>query len=163
MTTPTPPAPLKKRAVRFNRLEINTGTEELPEWTPVRGLTSIPLELSPEEVDVSDFDSEGWSDSLTTFRSWTLNVTGWEGFTGPEDQPVEDPGQEALRTAGLLTGSEAYVQVRMYRTDNNLGYEGRGTANWSGKGGEVKGVEPFNCSITGSGALTPFTYTPPAA
>ncbi|PXY20311.1 phage tail tube protein [Prauserella endophytica] len=161
MTTPAPPAQLKKRAVRFQRLEINTGTEETPNWVPVRGLTSIPLELSPEEVDTSDFDSDGWSDSLTTFRSWTLNVTGFEGFTGEEASPVEDPGQEALKAAGIATGSDAYVQVRMYRTDNNKGYQGRGSANWSGTGGDVKGVSPFNCNITGAGALTPFTYTPP--
>lgn len=152
--------PLKKRAVRFQRLEVNTGTEAAPVWTPVRGLTSIPLEITPTEEDTSDFDSEGWADSLTTFRAWTLNVEGFEGFTGEDATPVEDPGQEALRTAGLATGSDAYVQVRMYRTDNNKGYEGRGSANWTGKGGTVKGVEPFRCNITGSGTLSPVTVTP---
>ncbi|MDQ0377964.1 phage tail tube protein [Amycolatopsis thermophila] len=159
MTTPTQPAPLKKRAVRFQRLEINTGTEDTPVWTPVRGLTTVELQVSPEEVDVSDFDSEGWADSLTTFRSWNVNIEGWEGYTGPDDEPIEDPGQDALKAKGLSTGSDAYVDVRMYRTDNNKGYQGRATANWSGTGGGVKGVTPFNCPLTGSGALTPYTHT----
>lgn len=152
--------PLKKLPVRFQRLEMNTGSEESPTWTRVRGLTTIELTIEPNEVDVSDFDSEGWSDSLTTFRSWALNVQGYEGYTGPDNAPVEDPGQAALKARGLATGAGAYADVRFYRTDNNKGYTGRVSANWSGTGGEVKGVSPFNCPMTGSGELSPYTHTP---
>lgn len=160
MTAPAP-TPLKKRAVRFNRLEVNTGTEATPAWTVVRGLSRIELPITAEEVDVSDFDSEGWSDSLTTFRSWSVNVEGFDGFTGPGETPVDDPGQLALKNKGLLTGYDAYADVRMYRTDNQKGYSGRVSVNWSGAGGELKGVEPFNCTLTGAGALSAFTYVPP--
>lgn len=152
-------APLLKRAVRFKTLEINTGDTTTPVWTTVRGLTTVQLTIEPNEVDVSDFDSEGWADSLTTFRNWTVNVEGWEGYTDDSGSPVEDPGQEAVRTRGLSTGSAAYAQIRLYRTDNTKGYEGRVSVNFSGTGGEVKGVEPFNCTMTGSGLLSPVTVT----
>ncbi|OZM73972.1 hypothetical protein CFN78_06705 [Amycolatopsis antarctica] len=157
MTTPTPPAPLKKRAVRFQRLEVNTGTEETPVWTTVRGMTKLEMPIEAEEVDTSDFDSGGWADSLTTFRSWKVDYEGFEGFTGPDDSPVEDPGQEALRARGIQTGSEAYADVRLFRTDNGKGYQGRVSVNWNGTGGEVKGVSPFNGSLTGSGVLSAAT------
>lgn len=160
MTAPAP-APLKKRAVRYKTLEVNTGSEETPVWTKVRGLTKVELGLEPEEVDVSDFDSDGYSDSLTTFRSWNLSIEGFEGYTGEDDEPIEDPGQEALKARGLLTGAEAYADVRVYRTDNGKGHQGRVSVNWSGSGGEVKGVEPFNCALTGSGKLSAITVTTP--
>lgn len=152
-------APLKKRAVRFKKLEVNTGTESSPSWTPVRGLTQIEMQIDPNEVDTSDFDSDGWADSLTTFRSWTVNFQGWEGYTDDTGSPVEDPGQEEIRSKGLTTGADAYADVRMYRTDNGKGYEGRVSVNWNGTGGEVKGVEPFNGTLTGAGKLSPTTVT----
>lgn len=153
-------APIKKRPVRFNRLEVNTGTDAVPVWTLVKGLSKIELPVTAEEVDVSDFDSDGWSDSLTTFRGWSVNVEGFDGFTGPNDTQIDDPGQLALKTKGLLTGPDAYADIRMYRTDNNKGYSGRVSVNWSGIGGDLKGVEPFKCALTGSGALSAYTNTP---
>jgi predicted secreted protein len=151
---------LKKRLTRRWKLQVNTGTEESPVYTDVLGISSITLNIEANEVDVSDFDSEGWSDSLTTFRSWSIAVQGFDGYTGTSGAPVEDPGQAYLKTKGLLTGDDAYVGVRLYRTDTNKGYEGRATANYTNVGGEVKGAEPFNCNLTGSGELSAYTHTP---
>lgn len=151
---------LKKRLSRLWVLEVNTGDDVTPAWTRVNGLTSATLSVEPNEVDVSDFDSEGWSDNLTTFRSWSLALAGFDGYTGADNAPVDDPGQVALKAKGLLTGSEAYAGVRFYRSDTGKGYTGRSTANWTGAGGEVKGAEPFNCNMTGSGELSPVTVTP---
>lgn len=152
-------APLKKRAVRFKKLEINTGTTSSPVWTPVRGLNKIEMPLNHTEVDTSDFDSDGHSDSLTTFLSWQIDFEGFEGFTDDTGSPVEDPGQEEIRSKALVTGSDAYAEVRMYRTDNGKGYEGRASVKWNGTGGDLKGVEPFNGSLTGAGTLSQITVT----
>lgn len=151
---------LKKRLSRLWVFEVDTGPEGAPSWTRVNGLTSATLAVDPTEVDVSDFDSEGWSDNLTTFRSFSLALQGFDGYTGPDNAPVDDPGQAALKAKGLLTGPEAYANMRFYRSDTLKGYTGRTTANWTGAGGEVKGAEPFNCNLTGSGALTAITVTP---
>lgn len=149
--------PVKKRAEIKRRLEVNTGTDETPVWTPVKGLNSITLNIDGEVVDVSDYDSGGWQDNLTTFHNWGITVEGFEGFTGTNAAPVEDPGQEALRAKGLLLGDEAYATVRLYRLDTLKGYTGRVTVNWKGLGGGVKAASPFNCDLQGSGALTTVT------
>ncbi|ACU35583.1 phage tail tube protein [Actinosynnema mirum] len=151
--------PLKKRAVNKWRLEVDTGSSGTPTWTVVKGLTKLEPTISPTEVDTSDFDSEGWSDSLTTFRSWTVAIEGFDGFTGTDASPVDDPGQVALKAKGVLTAYEAYADVRFYRTDTKKGFSGRVSVNWSGAGGDLKGVEPFKCSLTGAGKLTPITVT----
>jgi len=151
-------APLKKRPARFNRLLVNTGTEESPNYVVVKGLSKIEMPIAATEVDVSDFDSEGWDDSLVTHRGWSVNLEGFDGFTGPNNAPVDDPGQAYLKAVGLVTAYEAYANVRMYRTDTNKGYEGRVSVSWNGPGGDVKGVEPFKATLKGSGVLSAYTH-----
>lgn len=153
MTVP----PIKKRIARFNRLEVNVGTELAPNYIPVKGLKKIEMPITETEVDVSDFDSGGWDDSLTTHRGWSVNVEGFDGYTGPDGAQVDDPGQAHLKAKGLLTGPEAYTDIRMYRTDNDKGYSGRVTVNYGGPGGDVKGEEPFKATLKGSGQLSPYT------
>ncbi|MBP2331222.1 hypothetical protein JOF56_011607 [Kibdelosporangium banguiense] len=152
--------PIKKRLTRFNRIQVNTGTEEAPNWVLVRGLSTIELSIEPNEVDTSDFDSEGWDGSVTTHRKWSLSLQGQDGYTGPDNAQIDDPGQAHLKTKGLLTGPEAYTFVRFYRIDNNQGYTGRVTSNYSGTGGEVKSVSPFTCPLTGDGQLSAYTHVP---
>lgn len=154
-------APIKKRIARFNRLEVDTGGEAGPEnFIVVKGLSKIEMPITQTEVDVSDFDSEGWDDSLTTHRGWSINIEGFDGFTGPTSAQVDDPGQAYLKALGLETGPEAYANVRVFRTDNDKGYEGRVSVNWGGIGADLKAAEPFKCTLKGSGVLTPYTHTP---
>lgn len=150
-------APVQKRAEIKRRLEVNTGTDAAPVWTPVKALNQKQLTIDGNVVDVSDYDSEGWDDKLKTFLSWGINISGFEGFTGDAATPVEDPGQEAIRSRGLVTGSDAYATVRLYRTDSKKGFEGRVSVNWSGLGGGVKDASPFNATLEGSGKLTAIT------
>jgi len=147
--------PIKKKLSRLWRLQVNTATEESPTWTMVKGLSSLGLSIDATEVDVTDTDSDGWEDSLTTMRKAAIAASGWDGYTGPDNAPVDDPGQAFLKAKGLLTGGEAYVLVRLYRTDTGAGYTGRYTANYTGAGGDVKAAEPFVCNFTGAGPLTP--------
>ncbi|MEA5367712.1 hypothetical protein VA596_49835 [Amycolatopsis sp., V23-08] len=153
-------ASIFKRLSRLWTCEVNTGTDVSPTWVKVKGLTKLGLTIDANEVDTTDFDSEGWEDNDTTFRKWALSIEGFDGFTGPVNAQVDDPGQAWLKAKGLLTGPDAKVSVRIYRTDNSKGYSGLATSNWKGAGGEVKNMEPFNCDLTGSGLLSPFTYTP---
>ncbi|WP_460407418.1 phage tail tube protein, partial [Actinophytocola sediminis] len=81
----TSPTVLKKKLSNKWVFEINTGTEDSPVWTRVNGLTSATLAVSPNEVEVSDFDSNGWQDNITTFRSWSIALAGWDGYTGPDN------------------------------------------------------------------------------
>ncbi len=152
--------PVKKRIARFNRLRVNIGTEDVPNFVLVKGLSKCEMPLSQTEVDTSDFDSGGWDSTTTTHRGWVVNAEGFDGFTGPSDAQVDDPGQAHLKAKGQLTGPDAYTQVQFYRDDTNKGFTGRVTVNWGGAGGEVKGMEPFKAELKGDGQLSPFTYTP---
>ncbi len=151
---------IKKRISRFNRLLVNVGSEDVPNYVLAKGLTKIELPISATEVDVSDFDGAGWDDSLTTHRGWSVNVEGFDGYTGPDSAQIDDPGQAHLKAKGLLTGPEAYTQVRFYRADTLKGYEGRVTVNYDGPGGGVKDAEPFKCTLKGSGQLSAYTQAP---
>ena len=51
--------PVKKRIARFNRLKVNIGSEEAPNYVVVKGLSKIEMPISQTEVDTSDFDSDG--------------------------------------------------------------------------------------------------------
>lgn len=157
----TSPTVLKKKLSRLWVFEVDTGPDGGPaSWTRVNGMTSATLTIDATEVDVSDFDSDGWEDSLTTFRKFSLSLQGFDGYTGDDGSPVDDPGQVALKTKGLLTGSEAYATVQFYRSDTGKGYTGRVSVNYKGAGGEVKAAEAFNCDLTGAGKLTALTVTP---
>lgn len=150
----------KKRSARFNVVAVNIGSEDVPNFVVVKALDTAKFTVSETEVDVSDFDSEGWDDSLTTHRGWTVEAEGTSGYTGPESAQVDDPGQAHLVAKGLLSGPEAYTQVRFYRSDTLKGYVGRVTVNWGGMGDGVKAREPFKCSMKGSGKPVPYTHTP---
>jgi hypothetical protein len=152
--------PLKKKLSRLWRLEVDTGPDGSPTWTMVKGLNNLSLTIDQTEVDTTDLDADGWEDSLTTMRKSGITAAGFDGYSGPDNAPVDDPGQAFLKAKGLLTGAEAYVQTRLYRTDTLEGYIGRFTANYGGAGGEVKGAEPFSCAFTGAGPLLTVTVTP---
>jgi hypothetical protein len=152
-------AQLKKLLSNVWAVEVNTGTEGSPTWTRVNGLNKAELTVDGNSVDVTDFDSAGWEDSLTTTRKWTINLEAFRGYTGPDNAKVMDPGQEHLRARGLMVGSAAYTGLRFYRTDlpGANGYSGTATVNFKSLGGDVKGVEPVSVELAGSGALTPIT------
>jgi hypothetical protein len=155
MTSPTTPTVLKKRLSRMWVFEVNTGSEETPSYTRVNGLNSAIMTLAVTEVDVSDNDSEGWMDNLAAARAWALALQGWDGYTGPNNAQVEDPGQAALRAKGLLTGPEAYADIRFYRSDTLKGFSGRVTPNLAQLGGATNAAEAFNVNCNGSGKPTP--------
>ncbi|GLW91770.1 phage tail tube protein [Actinokineospora globicatena] len=151
---------LKKRLSRKWSLWVDTGPDGTPNFVRLNGLSNLKLTIDGTEVDVTDFDSDGFEDSLTTMRKWSLAAAGFDGYTGADNAPTDDPAQAFLKTKGLLGGPDAYVSLKFYRADTLKGFTGRAVANWTGAGGEVKGVEPFECNFSGSGALTAYTHTP---
>jgi hypothetical protein len=143
-------------------LEINTGTLTVPAWTPVKGLTSLEFSLDAETEDDSDFDSDGWGSEVVTQRTWTLEIEGRRKRDAASASFVPDPGQEALRQAGLVVGLTANVHVRWYRRDGAPdAFEGTCAVQYGGGGGEVTDLEPFECELNGQGK--PIAIENPAA
>ena len=127
-------------------------------WVRVNALNSVKLSIEGNMADSTVNDSGGWEGKITTTRSWTLQIDGLRGYTGPANAKVADPGQVALKTRGLLVGAAAQIPVRFYRPgDANEGFSGRATANYKSAGGGSKDLEPFSCELAGDGALTAIT------
>lgn len=149
-----------KELSRHWELSVNTGTEATPVWTPVKALNSIALGVDPNEVDVTDFEGDGWDGKIVTHRSWSIMAAGFRAYTKTGAVRTPDPGQEVCVAAGFATGEDAQVQVQIERDDNGRGY--RGFANVSNRniGGSPKDVEPLNLEFGGDGVLTPYTATP---
>ncbi|MDF5756660.1 phage tail tube protein [Spongiactinospora sp. TRM90649] len=137
-------------------LEVNTGTEGAPVWTPVRGLTSMEFALDNETEDDADFESDGWASEVITQRSWTLECEGRRKRDTSSAGFVPDAGQEYLRQAGLVVGLGASVHVRWYRRDGAPdAFEGIAGVQYSGGGGETTDLEPFEVELLGQGKPEP--------
>ena len=142
------------------RLEVDTGTADVPEWTVVRGLTQMSESLDANDEDDSTFDGDGWSSSVVTQRTWSLEC---EGRRKRQDATefAPDPGQEHIRKAGRVVGIGADISVRWYRRDGAPdAYEGRASVKLGGSGGSVTDLEPFNFTLSGQGE--PVEITNPA-
>jgi hypothetical protein len=134
------------------RLEVDTGDQGTPEWTVVRGLTQMSESLDANDEDDSTFDGDGWSSSVVTQRTWSLECEGRRKRTD-ETQFAPDPGQEHIRRAGRVVGIGADIAVRWYRRDGAPdAYEGRASVKLGGSGGSVTDLEPFNFTLSGQGA-----------
>jgi len=103
---------VEKVFIRDCDVEINTGTVELPTWTPIGGLTE-PVEHSPstERTDMTDCDSGGRAEHVVAQRGDAFTFKGRvleDPATGDRD-----PGQEACETLAKQIGSASLGQFRI--------------------------------------------------
>jgi hypothetical protein len=147
-------AEIQKISLDGWKLEVNTGTVDVPVWTQVKALRTMRLVVDPTTQDATTFDSEGWGSDYTTLRKWRIEVEGLEGFTGSY---VRDPGQVALKAKGKLIGPDAEIGVRFSREDPDEGYQGTASVDWNGTGGQITEMTPFNCVLKGQGQLDDYT------
>lgn len=150
MSTPTEVTALARRW----RLELNMGTDEVPDWAPVIGITDFSPAAEPNIEDSTSYDSDGWTENTKTAQSWVLGVT--------INRKINDlaktyhPTHEALRAAAFAFGSASEVHIR-YMDRNGLpeAYEGIALVTWAPSGGEYTALDQVEMTLTGSGPLTP--------
>jgi len=130
-------------------LEIETATGT---WTPVRGLTSVSPIFEGSEEDTSDIDSEGYASSIVTGLAFRIEGSGKRkgddsvGF-------VDDPGQNFLRQKGRKTGSENYVQARIFRRDALPdAHQCECTVKWTDSAASgTNALQEFSFTLSGNG------------
>ncbi|GGK90216.1 hypothetical protein Ppa06_58260 [Planomonospora parontospora subsp. parontospora] len=136
-------------------VEVNTGTQAVPVWTPIKGLTKFAETIESETQDDSDFDSNGWGSDVVTQRKFKLECEGRRKRDTGSPTFVPDPGQEAVRQAGRVVGVEANIEVRWYRKDGSPdAYQGFAAVDYKGGGGETTDLEPFAFDLLGQGEPT---------
>lgn len=150
MSTPTP-TPITALARRW-KLEVNLGTDAVPDWQPMPGITEFQPTFPPNIEDSSSYDSDGWMENTKTGQSWELAVTFNRKIN--DTAKVYNDVHEALRLANFATGSASEVNVRFYdRNGLPEAYEGTVLVEWEDQGGEYTALGQVSATLTGTGPL----------
>lgn len=101
--------------------EISDGAAT-PTWNETGGVNSWTDNLAEneEEVDTTDFNSQGQYESQAIQRGATLSIEGFYATTTDEQgNVVRDPGQKLAETAASKVGDASLYQVRFrHKTQN---------------------------------------------
>lgn len=103
------------------------------------------LNLDVNEVDVTNFDSEGWVERLTTFKDWTASCEG--------NLVIGDVGQMALIDA-YINGEPVTIEMTIGKPSSpQLVISGNATMNLKLEA-STDSQATFSADFNGMGALT---------
>ncbi len=94
----------------FESLEIKD-PEQTETWVQIGGLSSLSVSYDSNQTEVTDFDSEGFSENLTTERSFSIEAEGFR-LVDPETGDV-DPGQKIVDDYAETVGYASIADVRV--------------------------------------------------
>ena len=126
-----------------------TGPEN---WRFVRGATTINPVVTKNNVDATDLDSDGWESEIGTSRSLDIEIT--HQYVRQGDTDVLFPDQELLRYTGESLGSEGQLDVRVWRTDTDEGWEATFNNSYAPAGGDANGIREATANLKSSCAPT---------
>lgn len=140
-------------------LDVNTGSESVPVWTGVFGITEFKASVEGSLQDDSDFDSAGWKSQVNTANTWKIEGKVRRGLKA-SDPTVYDPGQEVLRLAAANTGEANIVQIRYYEMGDAQveAYSGKVAVTWAEDGGNMEAVSTVSFTLNGRGARNIITH-----
>lgn len=143
---------LESTLARDWAVQVDTGTEDEPAWTYVRGLSQFAKQTSLTMQDDSDIDSGGYSSQIPTGQELTFQGEGMRKGHKAEGTFVEDPGQKWLRDHGKRMGAANFVRARCWRTDGvQEGYESRFSVNWEDAAGGREDLDSFSFTMMSRG------------
>ncbi|WP_434315836.1 phage tail tube protein [Leifsonia sp. P73] len=130
-------------------------------WVPLKGLVDFTPDVSPNLVDTSDYDTDGWDSNEPTMQSFKLGIK----INRKKTAGVKDPGQEILRACQGQFEDAARAQVRYYkRADGSEAKQGTIIPKWTPSKTSNKDVEEIQIDGTGDGPLVDIanvSVTPP--
>lgn len=133
------------------RLDINLGTDAVPVWTLVPGITDVKPVISPTFEPSQDYAAAGWLGNTKTALAWSLEVRLWYRLN--PTTLAANPAQEALRACALAFGDEGLAHVRWYdRSGVGEAHEGRALVTWAPEGGGPAALDSVAVTFTGDGA-----------
>lgn len=136
------------------RLEVNMGTDDVPDWQLCPGVREFQPSAEPNIEDSSDYDSDGWAGNTKTAQAWELAVTIRRKAN--KAQKVYHPVHEAIRAASDAYGEANLVPLRwMNRQGLPEAYEGKAIPTWAPAGGEYSALGEVEITFTGDGPRTP--------
>lgn len=155
MSTPLLPADSSALASTLARdwaVQVNTSTTETPTWVFVYGLSQVGPTSDITLQDDGDIHAGGYKSQLATAIGANLELQGLRKGTLAGDTFTPDPGQEALRAKGKLTGYDNIAHVRYWRTDDLTdAFEIRAAVSWVDTAADKEALQAFTCTLTGRG------------
>lgn len=140
-----------RRLARSTHVDISVdGTN----WLTLPGSTDTAPQITPNKVDSSDYDTDGWSSSEITMQGWTLVAKYNKLSTGGTPDPV----QETIRACQAQFGDAARLYVRWYDTDGGSeAYSGRAIVELQRSKTGVADLAEVTVTLTGDGPVTAIT------
>lgn len=129
--------------------ELNTGTDALPVWTPIGGLTSQTFSTEKTDTDDTDFDSDGWAEHKVAQRASSISL---EGFYKEDPATGDrDAGQEALLALADAVGYDSIKPYRVTTPGGNVTVYQVSAKVDGPSGGGLNDNSGFACELTVSG------------
>lgn len=139
---------------REYRVQINMGTEAVPDWDSgtVFGLISFKPSVEPNLEDDSDYESEGWNGNTKTAQAWNAELVishKYNPATG-----LYHPVHDKLEAASEAFGDASRVHVRYFRrSGRGTGRRGWALVQWEPEAGEHTALDRVTVTLTGDGKL----------
>jgi len=104
------------------------------------------LDISQETVDITDFGSAGWKESVATLNAWSGSITAIFDASGT--------AEGALQT-GLTAGSVVALALQMGDGTGSYDvYTGNANITSQSVSNDVNGIVEVTFNFEGTGALT---------
>lgn len=110
---------------------VGAGPEE---YVFIPGLTSINVNISTQSTDTTTIDADGWTTDLKHSRSLTIEVGGKVVL---RNGSVPDKAQNLVRASGQELGALGKLDVRVWRTDSDEGWEVTANNEYSEASGDA--------------------------
>ena len=91
------------------------------EWTFLRGVTDLQVNIETQDTDSTTIDMQGWTGTTKISRSLTITAEG--KFVAIDGLPVLEKSQELLYVSGGELGADGTIDVRVWRTDIDEGWD----------------------------------------
>lgn len=132
--------------------DLNLGTDAVPIWTRIIGVTEAKPTVDPTLQEDNDYDSDGWGDDTKTAQKWSVELK--LSHKADTDTDEFHPTHEALELAAEAFEGDAKVQLRYFdRQGRSLGRKGWANVKWTAEGGDYAALDAITVELTGKGAL----------
>lgn len=122
-------------------IKVNVGTAEVPEYVAVGAQRGASLSMSSETLDKTSKDSDGWQESLSGLKSWSISTDGL--------LILDDAGYMALEDA-YMASKNVLVQ---FSTKSGAIYEGDAIITTIDLDAPYDDLASYSAEFQGSGAL----------
>ena len=118
------------------------------EYQFVPGLTSANAAVTTTGTDSTTIDSGGWTSETKTSRNLTVTLNG--NYKVIDGIDVLNEAQNLLKVSGEEIGADGQIDVRIWRTDIDEGWESTFNNGWEGGAGDATGLRAFTSTLTSS-------------